>query len=110
MRRFLLAPILLTLVAGCGPYEPPKPSEWSKYAAEASCPRQIKKLLRDPDSFQIESTVILSTSGEYNQWGKAYIIYRAKNAFGGYARGGAECEAYDGGGGERWIKARLLES
>ena len=60
-------------------------------------------------SYEFESATILETSGPYNEYGKAYIIYRAKNGFGGYVRGGAECEKYNDNG-VPYIKARLLEN
>ena len=103
---FLSLPIFLSLLASCGPSEP---RAWDTIAAKATCGSRIKTLLRDPDSYEFESATILETSGPYNEYGKAYIIYRAKNGFGGYVRGGAECEKYNNNG-VPYIKARLLEN
>lgn len=102
----LSLPVFLSLLAGCAPSEP---RAWDTIGAKAVCGSRIKSLLRDPDSYEFESATITETSGEYNEFGKAYIIYRAKNGFGGYTRGGAECERYDNYG-EVYIKARLLEN
>ena len=107
VRAFLsgFAAVLAGVVAmGCGPSTP---DEFTEIAAKVYCRTQIKKLLRDPDSYQHISARVLSTSGTYDQYGKAIISFRSKNGFGGYVNGTAECEAYNNGG-ERWVKAKLL--
>ena len=108
MKRLGLLPVavFLSILSGCAPSEP---RAWDTIGAKAVCGSRIKTLLRDPDSYEFESASILETSGEYNEFGKAYIIYRAKNFFGGYVRGGAECERYEQNG-VPYIKARLLEN
>ena len=98
------AAVLAAVVAiGCGPSTP---DEWDQIAAKVYCKRQIKKLLRDPDSYQFISAQIVVTHGEYDQYGTAIIRFRSKNGFGGYVTNAAVCESYDNGG-ERWIKAKL---
>ena len=107
IRRGLISiPVLLSLLAGCAPSEP---RAWDKFEAMADCGSRIKTLLSDLDSYEFESTTILETSGEYNEFGKAYITYITKNGFEGYVRGGAECERYEMNG-VPYIKARLLEN
>ena len=107
MRRLFFAPLLFFFLVGCSESTP---RAWDNTYAKIECERRIKSLLRDPDSYQLESISMLENNGEYNQFGRAYIIYRAKNAFGGYVRGGAECEKYQGRDGTPWVKARLLEN
>ena len=102
----LTLPVLLTLLAGCAPS---RPRAWDSIGAKAVCGSRIKNLLIDPDSYEFESATILETSGEYNEFGKAYIKYRAKDSFGGYVKGGAECERYEQND-VPYIKARLLEN
>ena len=108
MKKLVLLslPVFLSLLAGCGPS---KPRAWEKTVAKAVCGSRIKNLLRDPDSYEFESARILETSGEFNEFGKAYIIYKAKNGFGGYTRGEAECERYEQNG-DPYIKVRLLSN
>ena len=68
---------------------------FNEVAARMYCGDIIKKQLNDPDSYRFESAKIVSTSGEYNQYGEAVVFFRAKNAFGGYIKGFASCEAYE---------------
>ena len=97
------AVLAATIAVGCSPSTP---DEWDQIRAKVYCKRQIKKLLRDPDSYQFISAQIVATSGEYDQYGTAVIRFRSKNGFGGYVNGAAVCEAYDNGG-ELWVKAKL---
>lgn len=50
---------------------------------KVTCEQLIKKNLRDPDSYKRESWTVAN--------GVAYISYRAKNGFGGYARESRSC-------------------
>ena len=61
-----------------------------------SCEKAIKKQLRDPGSYQAVS-VRYWPSMEETALVHTKISYRAKNGFGGYAVGGANCH-YDGNG------------
>ena len=108
MKRLGLLPVavFLSILSGCAPSEP---RAWDTIGAKAVCGSRIKTLLSDLDSYEFESTTILETSGEYNEFGKAYITYITKNGFEGYVRGGAECERYEMNG-VPYIKARLLEN
>ena len=99
-----IAALVGTLAIGCGPSTP---DEFTKTTAKVYCKRQIKKLLRDPDSYQFISATVTSTSGQYDQYGKALVSFRSKNGFGGYVNGTAECEVYNNAG-ETWTKAKLL--
>jgi hypothetical protein len=83
-----------------------KPDAWDEIAAKVNCEDRIKKLLRDPDSYQFTSAQILSTSGANKEYGTAIITYRAKNGFGGYNNGTASCESYPNKG-EKWVRAKL---
>tara|TARA_B100001093_G_C26260468_1_gene772535 strand:+ start:149 stop:475 length:327 start_codon:yes stop_codon:yes gene_type:complete len=102
---FLIFPLFLYLLGGCAPSEP---KSWDNIRAKAACATRIKSLLNDPDSYEFESATITETSGKYNEYGKAYIIYKAKNISGEYTSKGAECERYIQNG-SAFIKSRLLE-
>ena len=76
---------------------------------KVACETRIKSLLNDPDSYEFKSTSINETSGEYNEYGNAYIIFKEKNSSGEQTRREAECERYIPNR-SPFIKARLLEN
>ena len=81
----LLAALLLSSCSG----KPPKP--WvNRYHAEVECGDEIRKLLRDPDSYQL-SEMRVKPDEKDPEAGTAMITFRAKNGFGGYTQGIAFC-------------------
>lgn len=100
-----LAAVVLTGIAlgGCED----TPDEFTKISAKVYCGSLIKKQLRDPDSYRFEAAKIVSTSGEYKQYGEALISFRSKNGFGGYVKGVATCTAYEQDG-KLWHRVKLL--
>lgn len=88
---FRIASIALSclLVTSCT-FPPPKP--WIKrYGVEIDCGIEIKKKLRDPDSYQLIS-LHYDKEGEDPETGSVLVAFRAKNGFGGYTEGLATCE------------------
>lgn len=70
----------------------PPPKSWIKrYGAEIDCGIEIKKKLRDPDSYQLIS-LRYDKEKEDPETGLVLVAFRAKNGFGGYAEGLATCE------------------
>ena len=102
---FLNFPLFLFLLGGCAPSEP---TSWNIIEAKVACETRIKSLLNDPDSYEFKSANINETSGEYNEYGNAFIIFKEKNSSGEQTRREAECERYIQNG-SAFIKSRLLE-
>lgn len=90
-------------LAGC---EEPDPRPLSQSAAKIFCESPLKRLLRDPDSYQFKSAAIHSRTGEFDQYGTATIYFRSRNGFGGYTDSSASCKAYEKGG-ERWWQVEI---
>lgn len=97
--------VALVVIGSVLPEDPDK-DRFDETAAEVFCEDPLKQLLRDPDSYRFESASILRTYGEGNKYGLAVISYRARNGFGGYVAGTAQCRAYDKDG-TRWFKVQL---
>ena len=82
-------------------------TEWDAVKAQVYCANEIKKKLRDPDSYRFVSALVTRTEGAKNQFGSAVINYRAKNGFGGYVSGVASCK-YWGEGEKSYIRVTLI--
>ena len=80
------------------------PSAFTDIEAKVSCGRLIKKQLRDPDSYRVNSVNVTSRYGTHNQYGSAQISFRSKNGFGGYTSGIATCTAFEKDG-DKWHRA-----
>ena len=66
-----------------------KADEWYSKIADNTCERVLKKQLRDPDSYRANSDFVVSADTGIQKtitW-----EFRAKNGFGGYDFGYAEC-------------------
>jgi len=103
MKRASLAALALASLAlvGCGER---KPTAFNEIKAKVYCADLIKQQLRDPDSYRFNKAKVVSNSGAYDQYGKAYISFRSKNGFGGYVSSNATCTAYENNG-ELWHRA-----
>ena len=60
-------PIFLFLLGGCALSEP---RSWNNIGAKVACAIRIKRLLKDPDSYEFESVTIVESSWEYKEYGK----------------------------------------
>ena len=101
--KFIIAIACIALV-GCGGERTPEPLD--DRSAKYFCRDLITRQLRDPDSYQFISSTVLSTNGEYDQYGESVVTFRSKNGFGGYVKGSAICTAYDNNG-ELWWRAKV---
>tara|TARA_Y200000002_G_scaffold185245_1_gene152984 strand:- start:580 stop:747 length:168 start_codon:yes stop_codon:yes gene_type:complete len=52
-------PIFLFLLGGCALSEP---RSWNNIGAKVACAIRIKRLLKDPDSYEFESVTIVESS------------------------------------------------
>jgi len=78
-----------------------EPIVFDEIGAKVYCESTIKKLLRDPDSYQFDSASIVSAS-------EAIISFRSKNGFGGYNNSSAKCTTRMESG-QNVIQAQILE-
>lgn len=79
----------------------PEPIVFDEIGAKVYCEDTIKKLLRDPDSYQFESASIVSAN-------EAIIQFRSKNGFGGYNSAAAKCTTRMESG-QNVIRAQILQ-
>lgn len=102
----LLAALLLSSCSGKPP-EPPKP--WVETTqSERECADELKKQLRDPDSFQPEETKRVRQDKADSQAGTVVFGFRARNGFGGYSAGAVICERKKSANGYT-VSATLIE-
>ena len=73
---FCLSHYSQSLLDGCVASEP---RFWDSIGVKVACAIRIKSLLNDPDSYEFELVSITESSGEYNEYGKAQIIYAEQN-------------------------------
>ena len=64
---------------------------------ERHCSELIKNKLNDPDSYRLEKAKVHSQYGSQKQHGVATVEFRARNGFGGYAKGVARCSSWSVG-------------
>lgn len=78
-----------------------EPIVFDEISAKVYCENTIKKLLRDPDSYQFESASVVSSK-------EATINFRSKNGLGGYVPGVAKCTTHMESN-ENIIQAQILD-
>ena len=69
-----------------------KADEWYSKIADNTCERVLKTQLRDPDSYKANSDFVVSADRGTQK--KITWEFRAKNGFGGYSTGVAECNVF----------------
>ena len=89
----VIAIIVLAIIGSFLP-ETDENDSFDEVSVKVYCGDLIKRSLNDPGSYKFESLRIVSRNPEANPIGKAVIVYRAKNGFGGYVKDIANCEAY----------------
>ena len=89
----VIAIIILAIIGSFLP-DSDENDSFDEVSVKVYCGDLIQKSLNDPGSYKFESMRIISRNPEANPIGKAVIIFRAKNKFGGYVKDMANCEAY----------------
>ena len=89
----IIAIIVLAIIGSFLP-ETDENDSFDEISVKVYCGDLIKRRLNDPSSYKFESLRIVSRNPSDNPIGKAVIVYRAKNGFGGYVKNIADCEAF----------------